>query len=330
MDKISIIIPVYNLASYIRRCLESVIKQTYKELDIIVINDGSKDNSLEILKEYASKDSRIRIIDKKNGGVTSCRRVGLEQVQGEYVFFLDGDDWLEIETLSRLYSCSQRNKADIVLGNVFYSSDVSDKPLLSHSFDTISSREFIHQLAHGKQLWSLCMKLIKTSICRKMIIPDDLSMAEDMAGMLQLAYFARIVAKDEYYGYHYYQRQGASTKTPTLKHAKDALLAAKYVTDFLKRHDSFEEYIEEIAWINLRCLLTSCNQGGVSRNDPLVEQIYKQYYCTKYLSIFSWSHRLILFGYKKGINLYKLLFLYRKWRTAIIEMQEKDRLKMIL
>ncbi|WP_065219823.1 MULTISPECIES: glycosyltransferase family 2 protein [Butyricimonas] len=318
MDRISIIIPVYNLASYIRRCLDSVINQTYKELEIIVVNDGSKDNSLEILQEYASRDARIKVIDKENGGVTSCRRVGVEFAQAEYIFFLDGDDWLENETLEYLYTCAENKKADIVLGNFFYSSDVKNMPIQSDSFDTISSPEFIYQLAYGKQFWGLCMRLIKTSICKKMIIPERLSMAEDMVGMLQLAFYARTVTKSDYYGYHYYQRHGAATKSPTLKHAEDALLAAKYITDFFKERGCFEKYFTEIAWINLRCLLTSCNQGGISRNDPLVVQVYKQYYRKKYLAIFTKPHRLILFGFKNGINLYKLLFLFRTWKYTIM------------
>ena len=314
MVTLSIIIPVYNLELYIRRCLNSVIEQTYKELEIIVVNDGSKDGSLKILEEYASKDSRVQVIDKENGGVTSCRRVGLEQAQGEYVFFLDGDDWLENETLDRLYSCAKAKNAEIVLGNVYFSSDTKDEPVLSSSFDSISSKEFIHQLAHGKQLWSLCMKLIKTSVCRKMIIPDTLSMAEDMTGMLQLAFYARTIAKSDYYGYHYYQRPSASTKSPTLKHAKDALVAAEYITSFFERKGVYQEYFDDIAIINLRCLLTSCNQGGVDRGNLLVKRIYDSYYQRKYLSYFNWAHWLILSWFKKGINLYKLYFVVRGLR----------------
>lgn len=311
MDILSIIIPVYNLAPYVRRCLDSVIKQTYTDLEIIAINDGSKDNSLEILKEYALKDIRIKIINKENGGVTSCRRVGLELAQGEYIFFLDGDDWLENETLERLYLCAKTKMADIVLGNVYFSSDTKDFPVSSLGFDSISSREFIHQLATGKQLWSLCMKLIKTSVCRKMIIPDELSMAEDMTGMLQLGYYSQIVSKSDYYGYHYYQRQSASTKTPTLKHAKDALIAAEYITAFFERQGVYKEYFDDIAIINLRCLLTSCNQGGINRENALVKRIYDSYYRKEYLSYFNWAHRLILYWFKKGINLYKLYFMVR-------------------
>ncbi|MCB6972413.1 MULTISPECIES: glycosyltransferase family 2 protein [Butyricimonas] len=316
MDKISVIIPVYNLSSYIGRCLDSVIVQTYSELDVIVINDGSKDNSLEILEKYALKDKRIKIVDKENGGVTSCRRVGLELAKGDYVFFLDGDDWLERETLAHLYSCAKNKEADIVLGNVYYSSDIKDEAVVSCSFDRISSKEFIHQLAYGKQLWSLCMKLIKTSVCKKMVIPDGLSMAEDMTGMLQLAFYSSLIAKSDYYGYHYYQRPGASTKSPTLKHAKDALIAAEYITDFFEKQGMYQECFDDIAIINLRCLLTSCNQGGTDSRSPLVERIYKSFYRNEYLSYFGIVHRVILYWYKKGINLYKLLLLFRRWRYA--------------
>ena len=317
MDTLSIIIPVYNLAPFIKRCLDSVIAQTYTELEIIVVNDGSKDNSLEILEEYALKDARIRVIDKENGGVTSCRRIGLEQAQGEYVFFLDGDDWLEHETLEQLYSCARMKMADIVLGNVYFSSDVKDEPVLSSGFDTISSREFIHQLASGKQLWSLCMKLIKISICRKMIIPEGLSMAEDMTGMLQLAFYAHVVVKSDYYGYHYYQRPSASTKSPTLKHAKDALIAAEYITVFFEKQGKYQEYFDDIAIINLRCLLTSCNQGGIDRENALIKRIYSSYYRKGYLSYFNWAHRLILYWFKKGINLYKPYFMIRRLKFVL-------------
>lgn len=94
--KISVIIPVYNVEKYLRKCLDSVINQTYTNLEIICVNDGSPDNSLAILKEYATKDERIIVIDKENGGVSSARNKGLEIATGEYISFIDSDDWLEL------------------------------------------------------------------------------------------------------------------------------------------------------------------------------------------------------------------------------------------
>ena len=143
MDKISVIIPVYNIASYLQRCLNSVISQTYKNLEIIVVNDGSLDNSLEILEEYAIRDERVVVLNKENGGVTSCRREGLANAQGKYIFFLDGDDWLESESLERLYLLGKQQDADIIVGNAYYSTDNEDIEMFSTNFDVLSRSLFI-------------------------------------------------------------------------------------------------------------------------------------------------------------------------------------------
>lgn len=93
--KISIIVPIYNVENYLGRCLDSILAQEYEDFEIIAINDGSTDNSLTILQEYAEKDNRISIIDKINNGVSSARNVGLSQARGEYIGFVDPDDWIE-------------------------------------------------------------------------------------------------------------------------------------------------------------------------------------------------------------------------------------------
>lgn len=98
MAKVSIIVPVYNVENYLRRCLDSLINQTFKDIEIICVNDGSTDNSREILEEYKNKDSRIIIIDKENGGLSSARNTGLKYVTAPYVAFVDSDDWVEPET----------------------------------------------------------------------------------------------------------------------------------------------------------------------------------------------------------------------------------------
>ncbi|MFR4037388.1 MAG: glycosyltransferase family 2 protein [Butyricimonas faecalis] len=261
MDKISVIIPVYNIASYLQRCLDSVISQTYKNLEIIVVNDGSLDNSLEILEEYAIRDERVVVLNKENGGVTSCRREGLANAQGKYIFFLDGDDWLESESLERLYLLGKEQDADIIVGNAYYSTDNEDIEMFSTNFDVLSSKEFIHSLAIGKQPWCLWMKLIKKSICYKMVIPDGLSMAEDMLGVLQLSFYARVIAKSNYHGYHYYQRQGCCNKNSNEKACDGCVIGRKVCIRFFKAKNAYSDYFDDIAIINLRCLLTCCNQG---------------------------------------------------------------------
>lgn len=117
--KVSIILPVYNVAPYLRECLESAINQSLKDIEIICINDGSTDNSLDILKEYAQNDNRIKIINKKNGGVSAARNAGLDNARGKYIAFLDGDDRLEPDGLETAFNEAEENNSDIVIFNYY-------------------------------------------------------------------------------------------------------------------------------------------------------------------------------------------------------------------
>lgn len=110
---ISIIIPVYNAERYIRRCIESVLSQTYKEIQVILINDGSTDNTLSILEEYSRSDSRIQLINKDNSGVSKTRNIGIDISDGEYIGFVDADDYLEPEMYEKLYNAIKKTAADV-------------------------------------------------------------------------------------------------------------------------------------------------------------------------------------------------------------------------
>lgn len=119
MTKISIIIPIYNVENYLKQCLDSVINQTLKDIEIICINDGSTDNSLKILKEYSKKDSRITVINQKNQGVSVARNNGLNIAKGEFVAFIDSDDVLyQKEYLETLYIACKKHKADIAVAGI--------------------------------------------------------------------------------------------------------------------------------------------------------------------------------------------------------------------
>ena len=124
--KVSVVIPVYNVEKYIKQCLESIINQTLKEIEIIIVNDGTKDNSMKIAAEYVS-DKRIKIINKENGGISSARNAGMEIAQGEYIYFIDSDDFVEKEVLSTLYENSENGKMDIVFSNFSYYNDRTKK-----------------------------------------------------------------------------------------------------------------------------------------------------------------------------------------------------------
>ena len=116
--KVSIIVPVYNQQRYIRKCLKSILQQSYKEIEIIVVNDGSTDNSLSIIRKMAKSDSRIIVIDKANGGVATARRDGLKKITGKYVMFVDSDDWLTPNAISSMVEIATREDVDVVTGKM--------------------------------------------------------------------------------------------------------------------------------------------------------------------------------------------------------------------
>lgn len=124
--KISVVIPVYNVEKYIKECIESVINQTFKDIEIIVANDGSKDNSIKIVEEYLY-DKRIKIINQENGGAASARNIGMKEAKGKYIYFIDSDDFIENNVLEELYKNSELETMDIVFTNFTYYSDKSHK-----------------------------------------------------------------------------------------------------------------------------------------------------------------------------------------------------------
>ena len=120
MPKISIILPVYNVEKYLKQCLDSIINQTFKDFECICVNDGSTDSSLKILQEYASKDNRFKIINQENKGVSFAKNVALELSVGDYILFIDSDDFIDINFYEVLYREAIRYKAELIFGEIYY------------------------------------------------------------------------------------------------------------------------------------------------------------------------------------------------------------------
>ena len=116
-EKVSIIIPVYNSERTLERCLDSVINQTYKNIEILIVNDGSKDKSLEIMKEYQKKDNRIMVINQENKGLSGARNAGLDKATGEYVTFIDSDDYIKANLIKDTIEIFNRYNCDVVRNN---------------------------------------------------------------------------------------------------------------------------------------------------------------------------------------------------------------------
>lgn len=180
---VSIIVPVYNSEKYIQRCIDSLINQTISNIEIILINDGSTDNSLKILNEYAKKDIRIKIIDKENGGVSSARNSGIEVARGRYISFVDADDWCEENMFELMYDMAEKHNCDIVTSG--YSMDNVDGKNISTKIASKSiianNEQDIGKVIHNSNISYAFTKLYKRNIINDNDIRfnEKLSMGED-------------------------------------------------------------------------------------------------------------------------------------------------------
>ena len=115
MKKVSIVVPIYNVERYLEKCLDSLVGQTYENIELILVNDGSTDRSLEIAKRYADRYEQIFLTSQANGGLSKARNTGIALAQGEYLCFLDSDDWLEFDTVQKIVSLMEKDDLDLCL-----------------------------------------------------------------------------------------------------------------------------------------------------------------------------------------------------------------------
>ncbi len=230
---ISIVIPVYNIENCISQCLESLVNQTYKNLEIICVNDGSTDGSLAILQSYAEKDERVIVIDKKNEGVSRARNDALKRATGDYLLFVDSDDWIDLDTCETVVSKTQENDVDVVIFGYMREYENASKP--SSIFD--GDRTFDEQqcndelfrrilgltgeaLKHperGDSLSSVWGRLYKRSLISDNNLQfEDLSVIgtnEDGLMNLQIFYNVKSAVYIDKPFYHYRKNIGATVAT---------------------------------------------------------------------------------------------------------------------
>ena len=231
-NKVSIIIPVYNQDKFLDKCLTSVVNQTYKNLEIICVNDGSTDNSLLLLEKYRELDSRIVILNKENGGLSSARNFAYESVTGQYVMFLDSDDWLDLQTIEIMLSEADREDADSVMcsyvrefENASFPVDIfeSEKIVFSSSEElTDFHRRLFGPI--GKELKrperidapiSSCMQLIKKEIALSSLFMDTKNIGTFEDGLYQIEIYPKckkIVYLNKHF-YHYRKTNSTSLTT---------------------------------------------------------------------------------------------------------------------
>lgn len=195
MDKISIIVPVYNNYNFLDKCLDSIINQTYKNIEIILINDGSTDNSLKKLKKYAKVDSRIILINKKNEGVSKARNDGIKISTGKYITFVDSDDYLECDAIEKIYNALIKNKVDLIRANyqVHYKesdkTDIGDLSLIGNKKynNKQIKNDIVPEILSGKLPCFVYLLLIKKELLlNTSLFPTDIHMMEDVVFYLDL------------------------------------------------------------------------------------------------------------------------------------------------
>ena len=145
-ELISIKVPIYNVENYLRQCLDSIVSQTYQNFECLLINDGSSDNSADICREYIEKDSRFRYFEKENVGVSSARNLGIERSKGQYITFIDSDDWVDSEYLEVLYRALIEEKADIAI-TTYKQFNMDDNCYYVYSYQRGMKNEFLKNIS---------------------------------------------------------------------------------------------------------------------------------------------------------------------------------------
>lgn len=244
---ISIIVPIYNMATWLDRCIQSLTNQTYTTLEIILVDDGSTDNSLQLCKQYAEQDSRIIVINKSNGGQGSARNSALDIAQGQYIGFVDPDDWVALDMYAYMFNLLQQGHADIVqIGWIETSTDIIPSAHISKEQNFYTNKEALSLLVQGsdKLNTSVCNKLFSAQIIKNLRF-TEVRAYEDDEFVYKAAWRASKIITDNTPKYFYFIR-GNSTMTAKFNLNKLALLTIqKNICDFIQ--ENIPEYfnIEE-------------------------------------------------------------------------------------
>lgn len=267
---ISVIVPVYKVEQYLDRCVQSVVNQTYKNLEIILVDDGSPDNCPAMCDAWAEKDSRIRVNHKENGGVSSARNAGLDAATGSYITFVDADDWLESAAVEILLEQAVSTGADIVVGNYY--------------FDYVDGRD-AQALTAEKQIWkqdeivrAYVMDRIRPEVHNKLYtgasignlrFDPSIGYGEDLLFNYYALSKARVVAQTDVCCYHYLQASGNSSTTAymTKNRAESYRVTAEIVENL---HGTL--LASQAVWRHVRTvyalLSRVCNAQGMVYYEP--------------------------------------------------------------
>ncbi len=239
IPKISIIVPVYNCEKYLEKCLESLINQTLKDIEIICINDGSTDNSLKIIKDYALKDNRIKILSKENEGLSAARNDGLKIASGEYIGFVDSDDWVADDFYEKLYNSATKYNSEIACANIIRTGKNNQSYKLRYDkeeFFTENKQKLIAaNIPYKNYVWNKIYN-------RKSLIALNLEFIkgkayEDIPWSIQVIYSLKGIVTVPNCNYYYRRTPNSIRSSKKEKNYLDCIEMEKIMIDFAKMHN---------------------------------------------------------------------------------------------
>lgn len=266
--KVSLIVPVYNTEKYLKKCLDSAISQTLQAIEIIIIDDGSTDNSPRICKDYEEKDRRIKFLSQENRGQGFARNLAIKHAKGEFVFFLDSDDWIESETLEILYDKAIKDSSEAVICGWKRVDEKTNK--------IIATRKDIYEIEDykkdtiNKYVFSAKINLMACAILIKKSIIDDNYLVfpnclhEDLYFMPKAYYFAKKISIVKINLYNWLSREKSTTNSFSMEHATGISGIISDWKFFLLRQGVFEKYKKEYIQGVMKYLQSYLNQANIN------------------------------------------------------------------
>lgn len=243
MPELSIIVPVYKVEPYLRRCLDSILAQTFRDFELILIDDGSPDNCGAICDEYAAKDSRIIVIHQKNQGVSAARNAGLDIARGTYLGFVDSDDWIEPEMYETMIATAKEKQVDVVVCGInyceedgqFVRSDLVTEGDYNNEQVMFSLYGMPNPLGGG-----CCNKVFHSRITQGKHFREGIAMAEDWLFLFDCLYNCNACVKISKELYHVVERGDSATRCGNMELTYQAIASSRLLLLLLSRKHSFE------------------------------------------------------------------------------------------
>lgn len=327
MYKVSIVVPVYNVEKYLNRCLNSLVHQDYKNIEIIIVNDGSPDNSQKIIEKFQEKHSDIiKTFKKKNEGLSEARNFGLKKATGDYIIFIDSDDYIETNMISKMINCAYKDNSDIVVCNIYDEYENEKVTKIYENICTDKSSIFDNRkiLLNRFSAWN---KLFKISLFSdKELKFEKGKIYEDLRLILKIYLKAHTISFIKEPLYHYVIRNGSIMTSSGIKKNLDIISAFDDVIDYYKKEDKYEIFKNELEFLVIEHLLiaTIVRVLSISRykdvkNNILpylkyINQNFPNYKKNSYISLLSKNKKIILFliNHKQFILLKMLINLRRR------------------